>query len=63
MTCDICHKEPEMYWKDKEHKNGHSETFYTNTKGQTVCASCLTGKEVSSFKGLHDLNNERKQSR
>lgn len=60
MKCEICKKEAKMYWKDKERKNGKSEIFYTNKAGQSVCIHCLTDEEVNNFRGLHELNEQRK---
>lgn len=60
MKCQLCNKEQEMFWKDKEHLNGSSEVFFTNKDGKTVCMNCLTESEVDNFKGLHELNEDRK---
>lgn len=56
MKCELCHREAKMFWKDKEHKNGRSETFYTNFDNQTVCIDCLGYVP----KSLTELNEERK---
>ena len=56
MKCHDCGKEPEMIWKDAEHKNGRSETFYTrHSDGKIVCRDCL-GQPVKS---LQDIQDER----
>lgn len=56
LVCELCGKNPKMFWKDKERKNGRSETFYTNKAGQMVCIDCLG----YTPKTLHQLNEERK---
>lgn len=60
MKCKICNEPPKMIWKDKGHTTGHSEPLFANRNGESVCANCLTNEEVNSFRGLGDLNEERK---
>lgn len=62
IKCEICERNPTMFWKDKTQKNGRSELFFTNKNGKTVCPECLTDNEVNSFRGLYELNNERKNN-
>ena len=56
MNCQSCGREAKMFWKDKEHKNGRSEHFYTNSDNQLVCIDCLGFQP----KSLQELNQERK---
>lgn len=55
MKCEVCKRESKMFWTDKEHLNGHSESFWTNDKGQAVCMKCLGHEPMS----LQQLNRER----
>ena len=61
MKCGNCNREAKMFWKDKEHLNGSSETFWTAPDGQTVCIDCLIKLTGRYPKTLQELNNERKQ--
>jgi hypothetical protein len=51
--CMICGKPILMLWKDKEEKNGRSET-YTERREGVVHFVCSGGKS------LHQLNEERR---
>lgn len=61
IQCKVCTREPIMYWSNKEKTTGHSEMFYTNKEGKTVCHNCLTKDEVNNYKGLQELNKQRKK--
>lgn len=52
-NCLICGKPILMLWKDKEEKNGQTET-YTEKKNGAVHYACTGGKS------LHQLNEERR---
>jgi hypothetical protein len=49
-----------MAWTNKKKGNGHTEPLFTNRDGKSVCHNCLTNDEVSNYKGLHELNEQRK---
>ena len=61
MKCENCNREAKMFWKDKSHLNGHSETFWTAPDGKQVCIDCLIELTGRYPKTLQELNNERKQ--
>ena len=56
MHCKECGREARMFWKDKEKKNGHSETFHRD-----MCAECYEKKYGQKPKTLWEINQERKQ--
>jgi len=57
MKCIKCNREAEMFWKDKEKQNGHSETFYRD-----MCASCYELTYGKRPKSLWEINEDRKNS-
>jgi len=63
MNCQICGEKPKFIWTNKAKGNGHSEPLFTNTKGQHVCVNCLTDREVNKYKGLQELNKQRKNEK
>lgn len=57
MKCEKCHREAKVY--TKPNGNSHSEQFYTNKEGKTVCISCLGVNP----KTLQQLNEDRNPKR
>ena len=49
-----------MFWRDAEHKNRHSEMFYTYKGKQGYCAECIELLQGTKPLTLTELNNKRK---
>ena len=58
--CKNCNREQKMFWRDAEHKNRHSEMFYTYKGKQGYCAECIELLQGTKPLTLTELNNKRK---